>query len=314
MRKILGIFTIAILFASSCSEDAEPSGENLYKDIGGEKNTDTNYLMNPKSIEGLHQQIFLPKCATSGCHDGHFEPDFRTIQSSYTTLVRAEVFKQVDPFEVRVEPGDTGKSWFWERITTDDPVLGKMPLYSDALTSVELGNIAAWIQDGAKDVNGNTLPKPDFQPVLYGFYITEKDNDAIRYDDQREPDEFIGAMKVPKNKEIDIWIGLLDKETDINALTVNELQFSTDRDDFTNATKATAQFVFPPKVVEDYFGPSAGFYFLYKVTVNTSQWNPGDQVYLRYFVQDGGHDKPVSLPGPHAEWYFKSRYSMLIGN
>lgn len=314
MKKVIGALAIATLFLFSCGEDDGGSGENLYKGISKDGKEDTTYLMNPTNIEGLHQQIFSIKCATSGCHDGHFEPNFRTIQSTYTTLVRANVFKQVDPFEVRVDPGEKEKSWLWERLTTDDAVLGKMPLYSDALTQQELDNIATWIDNGAKDVNGNTLPVPDNFPVLYGYYVTKKDDEAFRYDTIREPQEFIGTMKVPKNEEIDIWIGLLDAETDINALTVNQLQFSTQRDDFSNSVKATAQFIFPPKVVPNFFGPNSSFYFLYKVTVNTSQWNPGDQVYMRYFVQDGGHDKPVSLPGPYAEWYFKNRYSMLIGN
>jgi len=314
MRKGIGIVAIVSLLVFSCSEDENSSGENLYKDITGRKVEDTTFLMNPTSIEGLHQQIFLPKCATSGCHDGHFEPDFRTIQSSYTTLVRADVFKQVDPFSVRVDPGEPEKSWLWERLTTDDVVLGKMPLYDDALSQKELDNISTWIKSGAKDINGNTLPIPDNFPVLYGYYITKKDDDALRYDNIREPQEYIGKMKVPKNQEIDIWIGLLDAETDINALKVNELQFSTDRDDFSNSVKATASFVFPAKVVNDYFGPGNGFPFFYKATVNTSQWNSGDQVYMRYFVKDGGHADPVSLPGPYAEWYFKNRNSMLIGN
>ena len=33
----------------------------------------------------LHQQAFAPTCANSGCHDGTFEPDFRTVGASWNT-------------------------------------------------------------------------------------------------------------------------------------------------------------------------------------------------------------------------------------
>ncbi|MEM6347295.1 MAG: hypothetical protein AAF927_25620, partial [Bacteroidota bacterium] len=39
------------------------------------------------SIVGLHKFIFSQSCAVPGCHDGAFEPDFRTVQSTYSTLV-----------------------------------------------------------------------------------------------------------------------------------------------------------------------------------------------------------------------------------
>lgn len=314
MRKIIFVIVGLSAILYSCTPDEGPSGENLYDGINKDKDADSVVMLNPQTIEGLHQQIFSVKCATSGCHDGSFEPDFRTIQSSYTTLVRANVVKQVDPFSYRVEPGNKEKSWLWERITTDDAVLGKMPLYSDALSQEELDNIAAWIDNGAKDVNGNTLPLPDYYPVLYGFYVVNGTDTTIRYDDLREPNDFTGAMKVPKNTEIDIWIGVLDEETDINALKMNELWISKDKDDFSNKTVASASFVFPPLIVSNYFGPNSGFYFFYKTTINTGDWNPGEQIYLRYMVKDGGHTDPISLPSANAEWYWKNRYSILISD
>jgi hypothetical protein len=315
--KHLRLITISILVTGlffSCQKDSNTGGGDLYDDLNDGPVVDTTVILNPKSIEGLHQQIFAPKCATSGCHDGHFEPDFRTIQSTYTTLVRAKVFKKVDPFEVRVDPGSKESSWLWERITTEDSVLGKMPLYSPALSQEELDNIAYWIENGAKDANGNTMPKADFYPNLYGYYITDKGDTSNRYDHLRQPNDFTGAMMVPTGKDIDIWIGVNDVETDINALTVNELKFSTKEDDFSNAVTVSATFEFPGLIVPKYFNNRGRGYFFYKATVNTSQWTPGQQVYMRYYVQDGGHSSPIEIPSNGSEWYWKSRYSMLIQN
>ena len=55
-----------------------------------------------------HKNILEPKCANPACHDGTFEPDFRTIEGSYNTLVYHPVTKNDEDltYEHRVVPGD----------------------------------------------------------------------------------------------------------------------------------------------------------------------------------------------------------------
>ena len=48
----------------------------------------------PSSIQGLHQNIFSTKCASAGCHDGNFEPDFRSVESSYIRWCITEIRKR----------------------------------------------------------------------------------------------------------------------------------------------------------------------------------------------------------------------------
>src|SRR5690606_15850599 len=38
------------------------------------------------SFMGLHTFIFSKSCAQPACHDGSFEPDFRTVESAYNSL------------------------------------------------------------------------------------------------------------------------------------------------------------------------------------------------------------------------------------
>ena len=53
-----------------------------------------NVPIDSQSFLGLHQYIFSTTCAVPGCHDGAFEPDFRTVQSAYNTLVLHRVEKK----------------------------------------------------------------------------------------------------------------------------------------------------------------------------------------------------------------------------
>src|SRR5690606_21384986 len=95
--------------------------------------------LNPTSFAGLHKKIFSTKCAMPLCHDGTFEPDFRTIESAYNTLVYHPVVKNNvnNDFTYRVVPHDPDNSWLMERLITDDPGLGRMPIYAEPLSQTE---------------------------------------------------------------------------------------------------------------------------------------------------------------------------------
>ena len=118
----------------------------------------TGVNLDPTSFDGLHANIFSKNCAQSGCHDGNFEPDFRTIESSYNTLVNQPIIKN-DPqstYQVRVKPGNPSQSVLVARLTFDiDGNSGIMPLIinpdSDWLEKKEeyIQNVKDWIQAGA---------------------------------------------------------------------------------------------------------------------------------------------------------------------
>ena len=154
---------IAIVGAIGCSE--EESFVNPYDLIEEETPQDSTQIeLDPTSLAGLHANIFIKTCANSGCHDGTFEPDFRTVESSYNTLVNHPIIKN-DPqnsFEVRVLPGDVAASQLITRLEKDiDDNSGIMPLIiepdSDWPEKREeyIQNIKDWIAAGAKDALGN---------------------------------------------------------------------------------------------------------------------------------------------------------------
>ena len=103
MRNLTFLILITVLF--SCQKDTI----NPYDDpnLDPPQSNDTSYFNNPSSFSSLQNNIFQPYCNNSGCHDGTFEPDFRTIESSYSTLVYQPVIKNdMDAsYEFRVKPG-----------------------------------------------------------------------------------------------------------------------------------------------------------------------------------------------------------------
>ncbi len=133
-RKIVTVLAVtAVLFSCKDSitnlEGTVPL--NPYDTLQYPENKVPEIAVDSNSFLGIHKYILSKKCAVPACHDGSFEPDYRTVQSAYNTLVYAGVVKNdsAKSFEYRVVPGDTAHSWLHERITTTDAVLGRMPLY-----------------------------------------------------------------------------------------------------------------------------------------------------------------------------------------
>jgi len=83
-NNIIFITTLVVLVLvviHSCKKDPLP--HNPYDDINYGSTTPAT-PPDPNSIVGIHKNILLTRCAKSGCHDGNFEPDFRTAcVSSY---------------------------------------------------------------------------------------------------------------------------------------------------------------------------------------------------------------------------------------
>lgn len=162
MKKILLLNLVFVFILVACQKE-EP--QNPFDTISNPTDeTEQEEILDPTSIAGLHQNIFLPTCANSGCHDGTFEPDFRTIESSYNTLVNHPVIKNdaAETYTYRVVKGNVAASQLVARVTFDiDGNSGVMPLVIESNSDYEtkreeyIQNIEDWIADGAKDVFGN---------------------------------------------------------------------------------------------------------------------------------------------------------------
>ncbi|MBK8242866.1 MAG: hypothetical protein IPK88_05530 [Saprospiraceae bacterium] len=102
-QMIVWVCGLAFLFIT-CEKPDPP--ENPFDNYNPKQDTVKFVFSDPDStsIAGLYHYIFKPTCANAGCHDGTFDPDFRTLESSYNTLVFREAIKQDGKYLVRVKP------------------------------------------------------------------------------------------------------------------------------------------------------------------------------------------------------------------
>lgn len=313
LRNILTVFGLAVLLATliQCQGDNLPP--NPYDDI-----QDADDLSNDSiplaSLEGLQTKVFGPTCANSGCHDGTFEPDFRTAEASYNSLVYQPIIKNYvsNPLTHRVLPFDANNSMIIRRLTEDiDGISGIMPLATEPDSDWEdskaiyIQALKDWINSGCPDLLGNVASTSDFIPQLKGFQVTATGS-SLAF-----PRSENYSIQVPSSSlSIDLWFALSDESG--NPLIVDSLFLSYSRDDYSNSFRYAVQST-GSSTFTDYFGNSSSY--TYKVTIPSP-----DQIFLEnafVFAQvraNDGVNIPVLLPGPVTLPHIKNYYSFRCIN
>ena len=301
---IIAAFASTMIF-QSCEKDPDDP-DNPYDNVDYSVDSMGDPNLDPASIQGLHKNIFSFRCANPGCHDGSFEPDFRTVQSTYSTLVYQPVIKN-NPngdFKYRVIPGDTAMSWLHERLLTNDSVLGRMPLYANPLTDQEMANIEKWILDGAKDMFGNVTvlpPIPNQQPYLLWFLPTTIPGNSL--DSTREDNIFYNPFKISVTDSFNLFFLAEDDSTLAQDLTNVRFQIADDINDFSNATTYQCQSIFVP-----FLG------YLWAASVDASVYTPGKWYFIRFFCNDGDNTDDMEYPNEDTPNYYKTYYSFKAVN
>ena len=164
------------------------------------------------SLEGLQTKVFAPTCANSGCHDGTFEPDFRTAEASYNRLVYQPIIKNYvsNPLSYRALPFDANNSMILRRLQEDiDGISGIMPLATEPDSDWEIQqrklhrSVRRMDQPGCPDMFGNVVQATDFIPQLKGFQITATGS-TVPF-----PRSENYAIQVPSSTaSIDLWFCL----------------------------------------------------------------------------------------------------------
>lgn len=302
MRYAGCLLLIAFAFAfAGCKEEDDPV--NPYPAASSSQPV-TNEP-DPNSIAGLHKNIFSPRCAVPGCHDGTFEPDFRTVQSSYSSLVFMQVNKttvdSVRYFNYRVWPGDTARSFIVERLTTSTS--DYMPSNGTRLQEDEINHVRNWIMSGAKDNAGNIAVKPNLPPNVIGYVALTPS--FVRLDTNRVNQVVFNPFIVSANSIFYMPFLALDTAdgttaTDPANFTAVKVKFSTSQDQFAGATTINA----------NWFTPIP--YNTWQVSVNTSLWPAGTTVYFRIFLNDGFQPFDVEFPRNASPVYYKTYYAFTV--
>ena len=305
--SLLAILMVGIV--GSCSK--EPTNPFNQVEPPGELPVDST-LIDSNSITGLHALIFSPTCANSGCHDGTFEPDFRTISSTYNNLVYQPVIKN-DPqqsFTYRVLPGQADQSQLYARLTYDiDDNSGIMPLVTEPDSDypankeryIEL--VKTWIEEGAKDVNGNISMPSDALPEVKGvaaytsFWLKRSNGQ--------------GSLEVDSNTTLlSLYFSVTDDLLPPQDLKGNKIQFSTTKDEFSGAQEFDLEILSVPVLQEGYWGEEEAFY--HKIEINPKDFDvAGSPVYFRIYVSDNSH--PITeIPSNGSAEKIKEYFSFTV--
>lgn len=289
---------LGIIVFEACKKDPP---HNPYDDVDYGNTTPPADTVNPYSITGLHRNIFSQRCNIPGCHDGTFEPDFRTVQSTYLSLVYHPLVKtdSTGYFIYRVKPYDTAHSWLHERLVTDDQVLGRMPLYADPLTSTEMNQLNTWIMNGAPNEDGTIATLPNEEPTVVGYICLNMSN--VRVDTNRVDDVPYNSFILAPNTQYQFVFQINDDSTAMGDLTNVKMRFNTAINGFPSGALA----------YQGYFLNFQGTMF-WRVVLNTSAFTPGVTNFFRIYANDGDHTNDTEFPRSELNDAYKYYYSFVV--
>lgn len=299
MKNILILFGLSLLLIACSTQSIEPEiPENPFDLIENPTDTLDQEVVDTSSIVGIHRFIFSLSCAVPGCHDGSFEPDFRTVQSAYSSLVYQPVIKntQDQAYKYRVLPGSLEESWFYYRITTEDQELGRMPLYDNPLDEWKIEAVKDWIMEGARDQFGNKAKLPNQQPKFKALAAFQRTGGyEIRVDTFRDNDAAPFGSKY--GLPVTIWFELEDDSTQAADFQDVEVKMDVDPQnlfDFSPDHSFTAQY--NPRSIPDFYGPGEDETFHWSISFNNTLVPAQKYAFLRIYLNDGDQEENLEYP------------------
>ncbi len=298
-----GITIIVLCIVYSCKKKNEELPPNPFAESNITTTTKPTETALTNDFKSIYTKIFQPKCGNQSCHDGHFEPDFRTIESAYATMVYQPVIKHTlnGGYTMRVIPSNVDSSWLYNRVVTADAQLGRMPLYKNALTAEELNAIKTWINNGAKDQYNQPAREPNSEPQVQYYFATDTNNNVInRVDSNRVADDD-SPFIVHAGKQLKLFVKFNDDHTPINELQNVSMKLSQHIDGF------------PAQVTHTIVGTYStiswfdGFIF----TINTSSLAANKIHYFRFYANDGTTTTATEFPITNM-WPWWKNYASLI--
>tara|TARA_B100001094_G_scaffold160563_1_gene155300 strand:- start:14 stop:991 length:978 start_codon:yes stop_codon:yes gene_type:complete len=324
MKRILLLLLIIIFFFSCQKEKINPyDNPNLYPP---ELDT-TIYFSDPTNFASIYNDIFLPTCANAGCHDGSFEPDFRTIESSYNTLVYHPVIKN-NPngsYQYRVKAGSPSESVLYARLLADangtstfDANSQVMPLTADIVydpnqehiwhleKEEHISNIKTWIENGAPDMFENEAILPNNKPEMQGVVaFVSGSNNALPRDGSR------GTVLVPPGtNSLEIWFSVVDDNLSPTDLSYNKVKFSDNLFDFSSKPELSLTVINTPLMEIGYYVSQTVEYY-HKITYDISSLVSGDEIFFKIYIKDDVNEV-TEIPNNGSSYQFIRHFTFEI--
>jgi hypothetical protein len=294
------------LMISACEEDdlkTNPFDEQ-------EVNQDTVRLAidstESATIAGIYYNVFKPTCANVGCHDGTFEPDFRTLESSYNTLVHEPPIKNDGNFTYRVDPGSVETSVIMARLNNliSPPMPIQLEPDSDWFEKGDdyIDDIKTWIENGALDIMGEAPTLEAEQIKARGVFAMQKDS-IYRRNNIEAP------LRLPldSSQQSYIYFSLEHPTSPPSPFSVQDVAFSTESDDFDGKEMKELEYI--PTAFEHYGYQGLPVDYHFRVQIYPEDFEPGQRYYFRVYVKDD--QNPLQeLPGDEALYHIKNYYSI----
>ena len=323
MVRILFLLIIISLF--SCQKEKINPYDN--PDLQPPTGDTSVYFSNPTNFASIYNDVLLPHCANSGCHDGAFEPDFRTIESSYNTLVYHPIIKNnpSETYQYRVKAGNSSESVLYARLLADangtatfDANSQVMPLTADIVydpnqehvwhleKEEHISNIKTWIDNGAPDMFGNQAVLPNNKPEMQGVvaFVSGSSN-ALPRDGSR------GTILVPSGTNLlEIWFSVVDDNLSPTSLSYNKVKFSDNLFDFASKPELPLIIVNTPLMEIGYYVSQTVEYY-HKITYDISSLVSGDERFFKIYIKDDANDV-TEIPNNGSSYQFIKHFTFEI--
>lgn len=313
MRNMIRLsvwFAFVVLILPSCKKQDDENPFN--QPISNENQTIDTLTVG--SFGWLHQKVFKPTCANSGCHDGNFEPDFRTIESSYNTLVNQPIIKNnpQNQFSLRVIPGNANQSVLLERMINDiDGISGIMPLSVDSTSdwpikkNEYINHIKNWINSGALNAYGQAPNQVSAPPISLGM--------AIKLSNSNNPlPREIGNAEVlipSGTNQIEVYWSLTSSSLPISNILTDSLRISV----FSNAFTPNFSFDFSLSPTTWSAPGLSGnqVSYTHRSVLNISTL-VADVYFVRIKIKNSVSDSWTEIPNINSAQHIKNYYSFKI--
>lgn len=260
----------------------------------------------PNSIAGIYTNILHPTCANVGCHDGTFEPDYRTMESAYNTLVYQEPIKNDGNYDYRVEPFSPQNSVLMARL--ENLISPRMPIQlepdSDWPEKKDqyIENIRTWIANGAPDIAGNIRQINYPAPVLLGAGATINNIWVERSGGT-------GPILVQQGTNMArLFFSFRHDFIPSEELSYNKIAYSENPDDFSSGWEGQLQILGTPRLERGFYGDIVAYTHYTDIEPDMDFGADQEQWYFRVYVQDD--QNPVTeFPTDEGIFYLKSYMS-----
>lgn len=297
-----------LIFGAFCFQACQTEDEvNPFDEAGSTQDTVRFELTDPDpaTIAGLFVNIFHPTCANSACHDGTFEPDFRTIESSYNTLVYRSPIKNDGNYTYRVHPAHPEKSVIMARLhgSISPPMPFQVDPDSDWPENQDqhIENIKSWIEAGAPDIMGN-IPGEITPHARMTGVIAYQSGEKLK-----RTDNFGSLILNNEFDTVEIYIGLRHDEMEVVDLDYNKIAFSNGYNEFEELEKVDLKVADFPLMERGFYGEYVSYHHSVKI-IPADFWTGGEQLFFRVYVQDD--QNPITeIPANEGLHYFKEYMS-----